>query len=113
MTYLFPRLLGASGWYRPSWNSWHFWLTTLATLVMFFDLAMAGLVQGFQWKALNSWEESLVASMPFWLVRLFSGAAIIVGQFIFACNIAMTAIHKRSVESTPVPEHAIAPPAPA
>ncbi len=113
MTYLFPRLLGASGWYRPSWNSWHFWLTALGTLVMFFDLAMAGLVQGFQWKALNSWEESLVASMPFWLVRLFSGVAIIVGQFIFACNIAMTAIHKRSVESTPVPEHAIAPPAPA
>ena len=34
-----------------------------------------------------------MASTPFWLVRLFSGIAIIVGQFIFACNIVMTAIH--------------------
>jgi len=113
MTYLFPRLLGATGWYRPSWNSWHFWLTALGTLVMFFDLVMAGLVQGFQWRDLNSWEASLVASTPFWLVRLFSGIAIMVGQFIFASNIVMTAIHKRSVESTPVPEHAVAPLAPA
>jgi len=110
MTYLLPRLLGASGWYRPSWNAWHFWLTGIGMLVMFFDLVMAGLIQGFQWRALAPWEQSLVSSAPFWLTRTISGTAIIVGQVLFAYNIVMTAIHKRSVEATPQPEHSIAPP---
>ena len=38
MTYMFPRLLGASGWYNPNLNAWHFWLTGIGMLVMFFDL---------------------------------------------------------------------------
>ncbi len=99
MTYLFPQLLGASGWYKPSWNSWHYWLTTLGMLVMFFDLVIAGLIQGFQWRDLAPWEDSIVASVPFWLVRSVSGTAIIVGQFFFAANVYKTAIHKQTVEA--------------
>ncbi len=103
ITYLMPRLLGASGWYRPSWNAWHFWLSGIGLLVMFFDLTVAGLVQGFAWRGLALWEESVIASSPFWLLRMITGVAIIVGQLLFICNIVMTAIHKRTVEPTAEP----------
>jgi cbb3-type cytochrome oxidase subunit 1 len=43
------------------------------------------------WQALAPWEASLVASMPYWLVRSGAGLMIIVGQFLFAYNMWMTA----------------------
>jgi len=103
MTHLLPRLLGATGWYRSSWNEWHFWLTGISMLVMFFDLMIAGLVQGFMWRDLAVWEATLTASAPFWLIRTFSGVAIIVGQFFFISNILMTAVHKHPAEPSTEP----------
>lgn len=97
ITYLTPRLLGVADWYRPSWNSWHFWLSAIGMLIMFFDLVIAGLIQGFQWRDLAPWESSLVASMPFWFTRTVSGTMMIVGQFFFAANMVMTARHRRSL----------------
>ena len=97
MTYLMPRLLGASDWYRPSWNSWHFWLSGISMLVMFFDLMIAGLIQGFQWRDLAPWEASISASTPFWFVRTIAGTAMIIGQVLFAYNILMTWAHKREI----------------
>lgn len=90
MTHLFPRLLGASGWYRPGWNAWHFWMTGLSMLVMFFDLVFGGLVQGFSWRDLAPWEASLQFSVPFWQVRTLAGIAMIAGQFLFTANVWMT-----------------------
>ncbi len=95
MTHLLPRVIGAARWYRPAWNEWHFWLTGVGMLVMFFDLVIVGLIQGFQWRDLAPWEDSLVASMPFWLLRTFTGVAIIAGQAIFLLNVYMTARHCR------------------
>lgn len=90
MVYLFPRLVGAPAWYSAAANSWHYWLTMLGTLVMFLDLLVAGVVQGYLWKELAPWEQSLIASVPFWLVRTVSGTAIIIGQFMFFWNAWMT-----------------------
>ena len=101
MTYLMPRLLGATDWYRPSWNSWHFWLSGIGMLVMFFDLMIAGLIQGFQWRDLAPWEASVSASTPFWFVRTIAGTAMITGQVIFAYNILMTWTHKREIAPAP------------
>lgn len=94
MTHLLPRVLGASGWYRPAWNAWHFWLSGVGMLVMFFDLVAAGLLQGFMWRDLVQWEQSVVASSPFWHLRAITGVMIIVGQVIFVCNVIMTAKYK-------------------
>ncbi len=91
MTYLFPRLVGASGWYSAKLNSWHFWLSAIGMLVMVLDLTMAGLVQGFAWDALMIWEETLRASTPFWLVRTYAGGAMILAQFLFLYNMVKTA----------------------
>jgi cytochrome c oxidase cbb3-type subunit 1 len=58
---------------------------------MFFDLMTAGLVQGYLWQNLAPWEQSLIASMPFWHVRTIAGVAIITGQLLQAFNMWMTA----------------------
>ncbi len=90
MVHLFPRLVGAKGWYSDRLNSWQYWLTALGTLVMFLDLLVAGLVQGFLWRDLAPWEQSLIASMPFWFLRSVSGVAILIGSFLFFWNVWMT-----------------------
>lgn len=105
MVYLIPRVLNVP-WYSASLNSWHYWLTAFGTLIMFFDLLVAGLVQGFLWRDLAPWEESIRASMPFWLVRTFSGIMIVVGQFMFFYNVYMTwraAASKPARAPAPVP----------
>lgn len=94
MVYLLPRVLHARGWYNPELNAWHFWLTGVGLLVMFLNLTAAGLIQGFMWKGLVQWEQTLTASMPFWFLRTVTGTAIIIGQFLFVYNVIMTAIHK-------------------
>ncbi len=88
--HLFPRVSGAGRWHSNVLNSWHYWLTALGTLIMFLDLLVAGLVQGFMWRDLAPWEETLVASAPFWLLRTISGAMIVVGQFLFFYNVWKT-----------------------
>lgn len=103
MTYLIPRVMGASDWYRPRWNHVHFWLSGIGMLVMFVDLTIAGLIQGFVWKDLAPWEDSLTSSQPFWLLRAIVGGMIILGQLFFFANIWMTWKHMRVSKSAPKP----------
>jgi cytochrome c oxidase cbb3-type subunit 1 len=39
---------------------------------------------------LQVWEDSLRVSMPFWIVRVFAGLAIIAGQVCFGWNLYRT-----------------------
>lgn len=89
MTYLIPRLLHRP-WYSYSLIEWHFWLSGIGMLIMFFDLMVAGVFQGFTMASLAPWEEYINISFPYWVVRLYSGIAIIVGQILFFYNIYMT-----------------------
>ncbi|MBI4971095.1 MAG: cbb3-type cytochrome c oxidase subunit I, partial [Candidatus Omnitrophica bacterium] len=93
--YLWPRLTGKA-WYSEKLNEWHYWLTMLGTLVMFLDLLVAGLVQGFLWKNLAPWEQSVVASMPFWWLREVTGVALLVAQILLVYNMWKTAVRKDS-----------------
>jgi len=107
MTHLIPRVMGAAGWYNNTWNAWHFWLSGVGMLIMFFDLVIAGLIQGFQWRELAPWEASLVASTPFWFVRTITGTAIIVGQAFFIFNVLMTWVHRREIAPAPQAETSV------
>jgi cytochrome c oxidase cbb3-type subunit 1 len=89
MTYLIPRLLKAE-WYSRTLCEWHFWLSATGVFVMFVDLGLAGLFQGFFWASLQPWDVSVDGSFPFWVVRLFAGLAIIGGQVAFFYNIYKT-----------------------
>lgn len=79
---LWPRAYGRS-WAMPRLLTAHYWLTLIGLALMVVDLTGAGLVQGFIWRSLAHWGDSVIASMPFWWVRTFSGLMIIGAQGLF------------------------------
>lgn len=88
--WVWPRIVRRD-WYSHSLRSWHFWLSTLGVGIMFFDLMIAGLIAGFMQKGLNDWSDIILASVPFWWVRTFSGALMISGLLCGLYNMWMTA----------------------
>lgn len=89
MTYLIPRVLRRP-WHSRKLCEWHFWLSAVGILVMFMDLTLAGVFQGYYWASMQPWEASVDGSQAFWIVRLVSGLAIIGGQLCFFYNIYRT-----------------------
>jgi cytochrome c oxidase cbb3-type subunit 1 len=89
MTDLFPRLLG-----RPWWSHtlcvWHYWLSAGGVFVMFVDLALAGMFQGYYWASLQPWDVSTEGAQPFWITRVFAGLAMFAGLLCFLVNLWMT-----------------------
>ena len=106
LVYVWPKVIGKP-WWSERLNVWNWWLATVGILVMFIDLMAAGLVQGYLWQDLAPWEQSLIASMPFWHVRTVAGIAIISGQLLQAFNMWMTA-RAPAVEPTRLPGAAAA-----
>ena len=90
VVYLWPKVTGRP-WWSTRINAWNWWLSTMGVLVMFLDLLVAGVVQGTLWQNLAPWEQSIVASMPFWHIRTVAGVAIVTGQLLQAWNMWMTA----------------------
>lgn len=89
MTYLFPRLL-RTDWYSRDLCEWHYWLSAAGILVMFGDLTLAGLFQGWSWMGLQPWSHSWIVSQPFWITRIFAGLTIFGGQLCFVYNLYQT-----------------------
>jgi len=108
MTYLFPRLLGRPWWSR-SLCEYHYWLSAGGLAVMFLDLTLAGVFQGYYWASLQPWDVSTNGSQPFWITRVFAGLAMFAGLICFIVNLWMTA---RGAEATdPLPARAAGTPA--
>ena len=89
MTYLFPRLLGRA-WYSDMLCECHYWFSTLGLLIMFIDLTIVGVLQGFSWASMQPWDRSVQMSIPFWWLRIFMGLGITIGQVCFFINIYKT-----------------------
>ena len=89
MTYLLPRLLGRP-WYRLALCQWHYWLSTIGVVLVYGDLVLAGILQGYWWGSLQPWETSIDGSRPFWIFRVFAELMIFAGQLCFFCNIYRT-----------------------
>jgi len=94
---LWPRVYNRP-WVYPRLLTAHYWMTLLGLTLMVIDLTGAGLVQGFVWRGLSHWGDSVVFSMAFWWVRTFSGLLIIAGQVLFFFALWATA---RSPVRTP------------
>jgi cbb3-type cytochrome oxidase subunit 1 len=103
MTYLFPRLLGRPWWSR-SLCEYHYWLSTGGLFVMFIDLTLAGIFQGYYWSSLQPWDASTNGSQPFWITRVFAGMAMFAGLICFLVNLWMTA--RGAEASDPLPARA-------
>ncbi len=89
MTYLMPRILGRPWWSRALCE-WHYWLSTVGIVVMFGDLVLAGILQGYYWGSLQSWDVSVSGSNPFWVLRVFAGLSMFAGLLCFLYNIWRT-----------------------
>jgi len=95
---LWPRAWGRA-WATPRLLTLHYWLTLIGLVLMVIDLTAAGLVQGFMWRSLSHWGESVIASMPFWWTRTFAGLLIVGAQGLFVYALWATA---RQPVPTPV-----------
>jgi cytochrome c oxidase cbb3-type subunit 1 len=93
MVWLWPRLVGRE-WAKPALNTWHYWLTTVGLVTMFFTLVAAGLVAGTLQASLAPWNDILAASKPYWWLRLVSGLLMFAGFLCFAANMWLTARSK-------------------
>jgi len=107
IVHVWPKLVGAA-WWSDKLNAWNYWLSTLGVVVMFLDLLVAGVVQGYLWHNLAPWERSITASMPFWHLRSIAGGIIVIGQLLQAYNMWMTA-RSRAVVVEPEGAAAAAP----
>lgn len=102
ITELWPRLTGKE-WYSQSLHGWAYWLATMGLIIMFIDLVIAGVMQGFIWWGLNPFMDSVRFSAPFWFVRTMSGLMIIAGILCLIYNLYMTAMSDKAYEAKPVP----------
>lgn len=89
MTYLIPRLLEKQ-WASRRLLELHFWLSSVGVFVMWGDLGLAGIFQGYFWSSLLPWDSSVEVSQPFWITRAAAGLAIFAGFLCFLTNIALT-----------------------
>lgn len=89
MTYLIPRILDRP-WSCPKLLEWHFWLSAVGLFVMFIDLTLVGVLQGYWWSSMQPWEVSTDGSRPFWILRIFAGLAMFSGLLCFLWNILQT-----------------------
>ncbi len=97
MIELFPRLLGR-GWYSQKLLVYHYWLSAGGLFVMFLDLTLAGVFEGYYWASLQPWDVSTNGVWPFWMVRVFAGLSMFAGLLCFIYNLAMTAMNRTSGE---------------
>jgi cytochrome c oxidase cbb3-type subunit 1 len=89
MTYLFPRLLKRP-WASQELLEWHYWLSTVGIVLMFLDLTLVGVFQGFWWASLQPWDVSTDGSYPFWVFRVVAGLMMFGGLICFIVNIYKT-----------------------
>jgi cytochrome c oxidase cbb3-type subunit 1 len=79
---LWPRAVGRA-WATPRLLTLHYWMTLIGLTLMVVDLTAAGLVQGFVWRSLAHWGDSVLASIPFWWTRTIAGLIIVAAQGLF------------------------------
>ena len=73
-------------WQRIPWARynarairWSYWLLVAGMVTMFVDLTIAGVLQGRMWQTAAPWLDSIVATRPYWIVRVGSGLVLAAG----------------------------------
>ena len=98
---------------------WHFWLATLGILFYIVAMYVAGITEGFMWRAYNefgfleySFIETVKAKHIMYIVRAAGGALYLIGALLMAYNLVRTALghgEARDAESVPAPGPAQSP----
>ncbi len=103
--HIIPRITGKD-WYSRPLQEAHYWLTTLGFFFFFSALTIAGLQQAAMWRENVGFLKVVIAMKPMMVLRMLSGAAMVVGQYIFVYNLYRTVTARAEV-----PEEAVAVPA--
>ena len=105
---MIPRLYGRTSMWSIRLIDWHFWTTTLGIVLYVAAMWVAGVTQGLMWRATNddgtltyTFVESLVATNPYYLVRLLGGLMVLAGMFIMAYNVWRTTREGRATDGGP------------
>lgn len=95
--YMWPRMVN-----RPLYSmklvNWHFWISTIGTLLYITSLWIAGIMQGLMWRQVKAdgsltytFVETMNALQPYYLVRFVGGTLFMVGMFLMLYNLIRTA----------------------
>jgi cytochrome c oxidase cbb3-type subunit 1 len=110
---LLPRVLGREKMYSIKLIDVHFWTSTIGTVLYIASMWMAGVMQGLMWRAVNedgtltyTFVESLNATYPYYVIRLFGGTLFLVGNLIMAYNVWKTVAEAKNVAPIPIAEPA-------
>ncbi|HRJ02443.1 MAG TPA: cbb3-type cytochrome c oxidase subunit I, partial [Hyphomonas sp.] len=96
---------------------WHFWLATLGILFYIVAMYVAGITEGFMWRAYNefgfleySFIETVKAKHIMYIVRALGGVLYLTGALLMAYNLIRTAMgHGASREAQPSQTPALQP----
>ena len=110
---LIPRLIGEKKMYSIKAIDIHFWTSTIGVVMYITSMWIAGVMQGLMWRAFNddgtltySFIESLVATKPYYAVRLIGGLLFLSGMFFMAWNTWKT-FSSKEMKAIPASEPAI------
>ena len=110
---LIPRLIGEKKMYSIKAIDIHFWTSTIGVVMYITSMWIAGVMQGLMWRAFNddgtltySFIESLVATKPYYAVRLMGGLLFLSGMFFMAWNTWKT-LGSKEMKPIPASEPAV------
>ena len=85
-----------------------FWVQTIAIILYFSSMWIAGITQGMMWRATDefgslaySFIDTVTVLMPYYTIRAIGGLLYFLGFIIFVYNIIMTIVASRELESEP------------
>lgn len=104
---VWPKLVGASQLHSPGLAKAHWWLSLAGTALLWVDMSVAGLVEGFHWASLDLFSEGVRTAVPFWAVRSLAGALVSLGQVLYFVNLFAT--WREASAATPAPAPAPSP----
>ena len=106
---LLPKLLGRDTMYSVKLIDTHFWVHTLGVVFYIAAMWIAGIMQGLMWRATNgdgtltyTFVESLNATYPYYLGRLFGGVLVLAGMLLMAWNVYQTYRHAGATADQPL-----------
>jgi cytochrome c oxidase cbb3-type subunit 1 len=104
-----PWLWKRKSLYSKTLVEWHFWLATLGILFYIVAMYVAGIMEGFMWRAYNAFGfleyafiETVKAKHIMYAVRAAGGALYLTGALLMAYNLVRTAMgHGQARDSQP------------
>ncbi len=94
---LIPRIFDKKSMFSIKLINIHFWLATTGTLLYVSAMWTSGIMQGLMWRAIDedgtltyAFIEVVMATHPFYILRLLGGILFLIGMFIMLYNAYMT-----------------------